>query len=156
MIDNERLKQYGEPGLIPKAITIHNTNNYTQSARELHDFMNSENETSQGCHFFVDYKEVVQTMPLDWKTWHTGKGNDWAFNNSIAIEICSNANRERYLKGEKRAMKLCRELMKQFGIKKEDIYYHNDFNPRAYCPVNIMSRFKTKADFINKYLKGVD
>lgn len=151
MLDKNKWSQYGKDGLEPTCITIHNTGNYDMTARELFDYLNNECLTSQGCHFLVDDKEIIEVMPLNWKTYHTGKGEDYAFNNSIAIEICSNLDDELYLKGQENAIRLIKNYMDKFDIPKDEIYFHIDFNPTTYCPCNILDLYKTKENFLNKF-----
>lgn len=151
MLDINKWSQYGKDGLEPTCITIHNTGNYDMTARELFDYLNNECLTSQGCHFLVDDKEIIEVMPLNWKTYHTGKGEDYAFNNSIAIEICSNLDDELYLKGQENAIRLIKNYMDKFDIPKDEIYFHIDFNPTTYCPCNILDLYKTKENFLNKF-----
>lgn len=151
MLDKNKWSQYGKDGLEPTCITIHNTGNYDMTAMELFDYLNNECLTSQGCHFLVDDKEIIEVMPLNWKTYHTGKGEDYAFNNSIAIEICSNLDDELYLKGQENAIRLIKNYMDKFDIPKDEIYFHIDFNPTTYCPCNILDLYKTKENFLNKF-----
>lgn len=151
MIDEKKYSQYGAYGLLPKAITIHNTNNYDWSAQDLFNYINSECKTSQGVHLIADHNGIIEVMPLDWKVWHTGKGNDWAFNNSIAIEICSNLDNELYLKGQQIAIDKIKELMKTYNLTNEDLYFHNDFNQTTYCPANILDLYKSKKVFLEKF-----
>ena len=151
MLDKNKWSQFGKEGLEPTCITIHNTGNYDMTARELFDYLNNECLTSQGCHFLVDDKEIIEVMPLNWKTYHTGKGEDYAFNNSIAIEICSNLDDELYLKGQENAIFLIKYYMDKFDIPKNEIYFHIDFNPTTYCPCNILDLYKTKENFLNKF-----
>lgn len=151
MLDKNKWSQFGKEGLEPTCITIHNTGNYDMTARELFDYLNNECLTSQGCHFLVDDKEIIEVMPLNWKTYHTGKGEDYAFNNSIAIEICSNLDDELYLKGQENAIRLIKNYMDKFDIPKDEIYFHIDFNPTTYCPCNILDLYKTKENFLNKF-----
>ena len=151
MIKESKREQYGEYGLAPNCITIHNTGNYDDNAIEIFNYLNDECKTSQGCHFLIDDENIVEVMPLDWKTYHTGKGKDYAFNNSIAIEICSNIDNELYLKGQGKAIDLIKELMKKFNIPKSEIYFHQDFNQITYCPCNILDLYKTKKNFLEKF-----
>lgn len=151
MIKESKREQYGEYGLIPNCITIHNTNNYDDNAIEIFNYLDNECTTSQGCHYLIDNENIVEVMPLDWKTYHTGKGKDYAFNNSIAIEICSNIDDELYLQGQEKAIDLIKELMKKYNIPKSEIYFHQDFNSTTYCPCNILDLYKTKKNFLEKF-----
>lgn len=151
MIDKKKWPQFGKNGLIPNCITIHNTGNYDLSAREIFDYLNNDCKTSQGCHFLIDHKEVIEVLPLDWRTYHTGKGEDYAFNNSIAIEICSNLDNSLYLKGQDNAVALIKELMSSYNIPLSEIYFHIDFNSTTYCPCNILDLYKNKQNFLRKF-----
>ena len=138
-------EQFGHAGLEVKGITIHNTGN-TASARENYDWI-EQTRMSTGTHYFVDEKETIEVLPLDWCCYHTGKGDDWACQHTIAIEICRSQNdAETYAAAEKRAVALIKKLMKQFKLTSDDIYFHNDFNRRAYCPHRIL-REMTKAEW---------
>lgn len=153
MINKNKWLQYGyESGNLKKtSITIHNTNNYEMSAREIFNFMDKENKTSQGTHFLVDDKEIIEVMPLDWCVYHTGKGNDNACKHSIAIEICSNNNDELYLKGQDKAIELIKSIMNEYNISKDCIFFHQDFNNQFYCPATILNLYGNKENFIEKF-----
>ena len=137
-------EQFGHAGLEVLGITVHNTGN-KYSARENYDWMTGT-IYSTGCHYFVDENEVIEALPLDWCCYHTGKGDDWACQHTIAIEICrSQSDDQTYDAAEKRAVKLIKKLMKQYKLTADDVYFHNDFNRRAYCPHRILSREKKAA-----------
>lgn len=148
MITREKWKQFGLPNATIKGIVIHNTNNQTWSAERLEKWMAEECVSSQGTHFLIDHKEVRQVMPLDWSVWNTGMGMDFGNTQCIAIEICSNPNNTLYLKGQERAIKLIRDLMKQFNLTKDDIYFHRDFQPNVNCPAQILKLYRTKSNFL--------
>lgn len=159
MLDSNKWLQYGQDGLEATCITIHNTNNYGMSARELFTWLNEKNKSSQGCHYLVDHNEIIEVMPIIWCTYHTGKGYDYAFNHSIAIEICSNLNNDLYLKGEAKAVELIKELMEQYGFTTKDLYFHQDWNNKAYCPASILNIYGNKKNFIKHYFnekKGIE
>lgn len=151
MIKENKYNQYGVLGLSPKGIIIHNTSS-NLSAKELLKWLETDNIGSNACHFLVDDLGVVKVMPVEYKLWTTGKGNDWAFENCIAIEICSNLNEEKYLQAEKRAIALIKKLMKEYNLTTDDIYFHRDFNLRTYCPADILDRYGTKSNFIKENL----
>lgn len=150
MLKEEKRPQYGKQGLDVKGIVIHNTNNYTKNIDELMNYLENESKTSNGTHFLVDDKKIIEVMPLDWCVWSTGKGNDWCFRHCISIEIVSNINDELYLSGQKRAIKLIKRLMKKYSLTKEDIYFHNDFNKEFYCPATILRIYGNKENFLKE------
>ena len=154
MLDRDKLKQYGKPKSGKwLGITIHNTGNEL-SAKEMFDYLNTENKSSQGCHYFVDEKEAVKVMPLNWITWHTGKADDYGNLNTIAIEICrSQCDDETYLKAQERAVELVKDLLDQYGLGIESVFFHNEFNERAYCPHRIYERYRTKRNWIKEVFK---
>ena len=150
MLDENKWIQYGAKGLVVKGITIHNTNS-TKSAEEIEKWLNNENKGSNGCHFLIDSREVRQVMPVDWKVWHTGKGNDVAFRNTLAIEICeSQCDLDTYMLAQSRAIEYIKALMKEYELTTKDLYFHSDFNNQFYCPHRILQIYKTKENFIRK------
>lgn len=149
-----KIDQYGikRVGSI-KGITIHNTSS-DKSARELYEWLMNECKTSQGCHYLVDDSEVIQVLPLDYSCWHTGNAYDFGNLYTIAIEICSNPDREKYLNGEERAIELIKELMNEYDLTTDDIYFHCDFLKHYNCPANILNIYTNKKNFINFYFGG--
>lgn len=145
-----RLNQYGYEGLEIKGITIHNTGR-EESAKDLFDIIENKDNSSSGCHFLIDEKDIIEVMPLSWCAFHTGKAKDYGNNNTIAIEICrSQANDELYLKAQKNAIKKIKSLMKEYSLTIDNIYFHKDFNQRTYCPHKILDIYKNKENFIKE------
>lgn len=148
MISNK--EQFGEKGMDVLGICIHNTGN-SLSARENYQYMENT-KLNLGTHFFVDDKEVIQAMPTNWKVWHTGKGRDWGNMHCIAIEICQSQSPS-YLKAQERAIQLIKELMDEFNLTVNDIYFHQDFNNQKYCPHKILDLYGNKKTFIKEVFK---
>lgn len=144
-------EQIGFKGLDVKGITIHNTGNKL-SAKEIYDYIETSG-TNHGCHYLVDEKETIQVLPLDYCTYHTGKGLDFGNTNTIAIEICrSQSDIETYLKAQKRAIELIKDLMSKYGLTNDQVFFHNSFNERTYCPHRILDIYKSRKEFIDKEL----
>lgn len=136
----------------PKGITIHNTGNEL-SARENYRMLKKAGNLNL-CHFLVDEKEVVKTHSIKKPAFHTGKGFDLGNMNTIAIEICrSYDDLCVYMQAEMKAVELIKELMAKYSITKDNIYFHRDFDDRAYCPHRLLDIYKTKKNFINTYFK---
>ena len=155
MLSEDKWKQYGLPDFEPKGIVIHNTNNQLWSAKRIEEFLQNENQGSNGCHYVVDHKEVRQIMPLEWSSYSTGMGTDFGNTHCIAIEICSNPSNRLYLQGQDRAIKLIRKLMKKYHLTTDDIFFHRDFCPNINCPAQILKLYGSKANFLAS-LKGTD
>lgn len=149
MIPESLWKQYGLPNADIKGIVIHNTNNQLWSAERLEQYL-TESQRNAGTHYFIDYKEVRQVMPLEWSVWNTGMGMDFGNLHCISIEICSNPSNKLYEQGEQKAIDLIKKLMKKYHLTTSDIYFHRDFNPTVNCPAQIIKRYGTKARFIDK------
>lgn len=151
MLKREKWEQYGqELHGIMYGITVHNTGS-DKSAAELFKWLEEENKTSQGCHYLVDENEVIQVMPLGWSVWHTGKAEDFGDLHTIAIEICrSQASDELYDQAEDKAVELMNYLFEKYGWDKTNVYFHQEFNERAYCPHKILDRYGTKAKWLKR------
>lgn len=147
MLPESKWRQFGLPNATIKGIVIHNTNNQNKSAEELEKWL-CETNLSTGCHYLVDHKEVRQVMPVDWSVFNTGMGLDFGNTSCLAIEICSNPSNKLYEEGERKAIQLIKQLMAEFNLTKDDIYFHRDFNPNVNCPAQILKRYKTKKDFL--------
>lgn len=149
MIDSNKYLQYGfKRDSDIKGIVIHNTGS-DLSARQVFNYLNSKCKTSQGCHYLIDDKEIIEVMPLDYCVYQTGKGIDWACKYTIAIEICSNVDDKKYLKGQDRAINLIKDLMEKYNFTINDLYFHKDF-ANVYCPSDILRIYGSKQNFIRK------
>lgn len=152
MLDKNKWLQYGherEKGIEDiKGIVIHNTNSEL-SARQLFNYLNEKCKTSQGCSYIVDYNDVIQVVSDDFAVYSCGKGDDYSTKHLIAIEICSNNDDNLYLKGQEKAIKLIKKLMKKYNLTTKDIYFHCDFD-NVHCPTNILNMYGNKKNFIRK------
>lgn len=155
MIDKSKWNQYGFLRSIDdiKGITIHETGNYEMDAQQLHDWMNDECKTSQGTHYFCDKEKVVQALPDDWATYHTGKGKDWGNRYTIAIEICSYFNDEDYRQAENKAISLIYSLQKKYNIPMAMIFFHQDFDNRKHCPNRMLDEYGSSKNFAYQRLE---
>lgn len=131
-----------------RGITIHNTGNEL-SAQEMYDLLVAEKRMNL-CHYIVDENEVINSYPVDLEASHTGKGYDFGNRYTIAVEIArSRSDDELYLKAQKRAVSHIKKLMKKYKLTVNDLYFHLDFNPQAYCPHRILDIYGSKEEFIN-------
>lgn len=153
MISKKKWAQFGHAGNKKTGIVIHNTNNPAMSAEDLEKWLNEDCRTSQGCHYFVDHKEVREVMPLSWSVYNVGNGIAYGNTDCIAIEICSNLNDKLYLEGQAKAVALIKDLMKKYNIPMERIYFHRDFQRNVNCPAQILRLYGNKSSFL-ALLKG--
>lgn len=137
---------------IIKGITIHNTNN-SYSAKENIEFMLQTN-LNFAAHVFVDENEVIEALPVSIGSYHTGKANDRGNRETISIEICrSTCSLDIYLQAQNRAIKWIKEKLREYNLDATNIYFHNDFDERAYCPHRILTIYRNKKNFIEKEMK---
>ena len=132
-----------------KGITIHNTGT-TESASELRDKMKKSGQLYL-CHYIVDEENIVQTTDESVCAYDTGKGYDFGNRFTIAVEICrSQSDFSLYLRAQRNAVKFIKTLLDKYNLTTKDIYFHNDFNTRTYCPHKILDYYGNKKNFIEK------
>lgn len=156
MLDNKKWSQYGEEGLDIQGIVLHSTNEYEKTGQEIFDYLNNECLENRGTHFIVDTDEVIEVMPLTWKTWSTGKSKDWAFDHCISIDLCSNRNEAEYAKIQNRAIQLIKNLINQQNIVTSQIYGCIDFNSKMYCPATILDKYGSVRRFVIEEIESED
>ena len=121
----------------PTYITIHNTANKASAKNEINYMKSNNNEVS--FHIAVDDKEAIQGIPFDRNAWHCGDGGNGKGNRySIGIEICYSTDYEtnRHEKAFYNAVKVVKQLMKQFNIPIENVVQHNHWSGKD-CPHRI-------------------
>ena len=150
MLPENKWLQYGLPREESDitCIVIHNTGNTELSARQLFEYLATENKTSQGVSYLIDNEEVIQVVPDTWSVYNTGKGKDYAFRHGLALEICDNLNDDLYQQGQDRAIVLIKELMARYNIGYDMVFFHYDFNSSVHCPNTIMNRYGSSKNFV--------
>lgn len=147
MIDKSQEKQFSGGEMIPRGITIHNTNNELDANENYNLMINSMH--SYSAHFFVDSKIVIQAMPLDIQAFHTGKAYDDGNRYTIAVEICSRGSEAEFCEAVENTVQLIILLREKLGNL--PIYFHNDFDRLKYCPHRILDIYGNKKNFIRRY-----
>lgn len=124
-----------------KYIVIHDTGNKDKGAgannHYRYRYFNGGNRNASA-HYFVDDKEIIQTVEDSDTSWHCGdgKGKYGITNrNSIGIEICINVDGN-YEKALENTIKLTKYLMKKYNIKVENVVRHFDAS-RKICPMSM-------------------
>lgn len=128
-------------------IVIHYTANKYDTARSnCRFFQNAVTKTSG--HFFVDGKEILQSVPLDHAAWHCGgqvlpgvAGGEFygkcTNSNSISVELCGTGSTSEEILPDQAtvdmAIGLVKELMTEFGIPAQNVIRHWDVT-RKQCP----------------------
>lgn len=114
-------------------IVIHYTAGDGDTAKDNgYYFRRSDRDAS--AHFFVDEKEIVQSVGLTDTAWHAG---NWKMNcRSIGIEMCSRKKGGKYYIPDATialAQALTRELMAKYNIPVENVIRHYDVTGKK-CP----------------------
>ena len=126
--------------MTPKYIIVHDTDNngYRADAYAHYTYFNN-NYVEASAHYFVDDKEVVQTVNDNLVAWHSGdryagvtpKVPDAKNSNSIGVEMCVNRDGN-YDKTYENTIKVVKELMKRHNIPASNVIMHNDASGK-YC-----------------------
>lgn len=119
-------------------IVIHYTGNRGDTAKNNADYFARE-RTGTSAHFFVDEREIYQSVQENHTAWHCGtKGQYYNFDcrnwNSIGVEICMLDELGHVRQGSiDHAAELVRELMWKYGILAERVVRHYDVTHKS-CP----------------------
>lgn len=126
-------------------IVIHYTGNANDTARGNANYFATSNTRTAGAHYFVDDKEVWQSVPDIYTAWSVGGGlyenevkttgggkyfNKCTNANSISIELCCNPPKEATIEN---ALELVRILMQKYNIPKSNVIRHFDVTGK-HCP----------------------
>lgn len=152
MLPSEKWSQFGfeRVGNV-QGITIHSTSSGL-SAKEVYDYLENKSKDERGCHYIVDSEEVLDVIPEEWSCYHTGMGLDFGNKYTIAIELCSNIDNDKFNKGLENMVELIKSLMQKYNLKRSDIYYHCDWNNKVYCPSDLLRIYGTKKEFLNTFI----
>lgn len=132
-----------------KGITIHNSGN-SLSADEIYNQLKT-NGINYLAHYLVDDEKIINSFPLEFCSFHTGKGYDFGNKYTISIEILrSDCDIDQYLKAQNNAIILIKELLDKYDLDFNQIYFHNDFNKKTYCPHRILDLYGSKENFIRR------
>ena len=136
---NKKLIKYNfssRNGIKVKYIVVHDTGNPRNGAGAQNHYLyfNGGNRNASA-HYFVDDKEIIQTVEDFNASWHCGDGKGRygiTNSNSIGIEICINEDSD-FDKALGNAIVLIRYLMGKYNISKEMVVRHFDAS-RKVCP----------------------
>ena len=129
-------------------LVVHYTGNPNDTARNNCKYFQSANRKASA-HFFVDEREIVQSVAVDDTAWAVGDGNGKygiTNSNSLSIEMCN------FLAWNdavvNRTIPLIRELRAKYNIPIERVVRHYDAS-RKLCPKPLVSdnewqKFKSK------------
>ncbi|MFK9091786.1 N-acetylmuramoyl-L-alanine amidase [Bacillus salipaludis] len=138
------------PGLtlVPKYITIHETDNTSRGANaEAHARLQERgNDRTASWHVTIDDNKIIQSIPFDEVAWAAGDGRNGPGNRtSIHIEMCVNADGN-YDQTVSNTVEVVQYLMSRFTISSEHIVPHKHWTGKN-CPKNLLPQWE---NFINR------
>ena len=139
-------------------ITIHNTDwisvaSGTTPAEQYTRATANGNMGDVRVHYYCDDVCAWQNLPDDWGGWHAADGDGDGNRRTIAIEcIMRNSTDAQSLKSEDNCAKLTAYLIKKYGLTIKDVYTHNHWYSKKYCPAYILPHWNSFIDKVNKYL----
>ena len=135
-------------------LVVHYTGNRGDTAKNNADYFARE-VTGTSAHYFVDEREVWQSVPENHAAWHCGTKGTYYHPacrnaNSIGVEVCMLDKQGRVRQASvDRAAVLVRELMQRYGIPPDRVVRHYDVTHKD-CPAPMVQNpalwqaFKTK------------
>lgn len=154
MISDSKLDQYSFPRIDADilGITIHETDDYNMKAEEYTDFYN--NGKNNFCyHYIIDDETVNQLIPNERAVYHTRKNKDYGDRYTIAIAICPSLNNDKFKSAKEKAINLIKQLMEEYDIGKDSIFFHKDFYITSYCPKTLIRQYGNVKRFVIEELE---
>ncbi|ADY57364.1 N-acetylmuramoyl-L-alanine amidase family 2 [Syntrophobotulus glycolicus DSM 8271] len=109
--------------LSPQGFVIHSTDTPGATAQNEHDYFNSGNRQASA-HYFVDWQEIIQTVPENEQAWHAGPAANSRY---LSVEMCepSDNSIEKFLQVWKRTVWLVADACVRYGWSAQNnIYSH--------------------------------
>lgn len=121
-------------------IVVHDTGNTERGAgaNNHYIYFNGSNRNASA-HYFVDDKEIIQTVEDNNTSWHCGDGKGKygiTNSNSIGVEICVNED-SNYEVALEKTIELLRYLMNKHYIPKDNVVRHFDASLKI-CPKSMI------------------
>ena len=131
----------GLRGMPVRFIVVHYTAGNNDTAENNGEYFKRA-YVGASAHYFVDEREVVQSVPDDVVAWHCGDAPFWHDScrnaNSIGVEICTKKSADGtysfHPDAVAGAQKLVRELMEKYAVPQENVVRHFDVTHKL-CPM---------------------
>ena len=141
-------------------LVVHYTGNRGDTAKNNADYFARE-VTGTSAHYFVDEREVWQSVPENHAAWHCGTKGTYYHptcrnSNSIGVEVCMLDKQGRVRQASvDRAAALVRELMQRYGIPPDRVVRHYDVTHKD-CPAPMVQNPALWQAFQNKLTQEDD
>ncbi|SHJ25653.1 N-acetylmuramoyl-L-alanine amidase [Clostridium cavendishii DSM 21758] len=136
--------------LKPIGIVIHDTCNEGATAKNNRDYFNRV-YVGASAHYFVDWNEVIQTIPSNEQAWHAG---GYANRNYISIEMCNpkSGNIEQFNNVYIKTVELAAQICKANGWNVRDNVFSHKYISDTYKQTDHQDPYA----FLAKYNKSWD
>lgn len=139
-----------------KYIVVHDTGNPAAGANAMmhYKYFNG-GDRQASAHYFVDDKNIIQTVEDSNAAWHCGDGGGAkgiTNHNSIGIEICINSDGN-YAKAVQNAVDLTKYLMNKYGVDLAHVVRHYDASGKL-CPGSMAANNWAKWSLFKASLSG--
>ena len=141
-----------------RGVTIHNTDWITTAAETTpaEQYTRATLNGNMGdviVHYYVDNVCAWQNLPHKVHGWHAADGNGDGNMQTIAIEcIMDGSGSERSKKSEDNAARLAAALLKQLGFGIDQLFTHQHWYSRKYCPAYILPHWEEFKRKVQGYL----
>lgn len=140
----------------PYGITVHNTQSISVSGTTMSEQYTratvNGNMNDVRVHFYVDDKEAWQNLPLTLAGWHAADGMGKGNMQTIAIEcIMDGQTGARNEAAEKNCAKLVAWLLDKYSLTTNDVYSHNHWYSRKYCPLYILPHWNSFITLVESF-----
>lgn len=119
-----------------KYIVVHDTGNTNKGAGANNHYLYfNSGIRNASAHYFIDDKEIIQTVEDSNASWHCGDGKGLygiTNSNSIGVEICINEDSD-FEVALLKTIELIKYLMEKHKIHKDNVVRHYDAS-RKICP----------------------
>lgn len=140
-----------------KWLVMHYTGNKGDTASGNAAYFSRTKNLGASAHYFVDEKEIWQSIPESACAWHCGSETGRYYNsarndNSIGIEMCSDWRNGEYVitaATMDKAVELAKDIMKRHNIPIERVCMHYDVT-RKQCPLPWVKHYDEWNKFIKK------
>lgn len=158
---NEYLLKNMFPGMIRDSVigvTIHNTDwittvSGTTPAEQYTRATANGNMGDVIVHYYVDNTCAWQNLPHNIHGWHAADGSGDGNWRTIAIEcIMDGSGSERSRKSEDNAARLAASILKQYGFGIDQLYSHQHWYSKKYCPAYILPHWEEFKRKVQGYL----
>lgn len=153
-------ENYSQEDLQHKYIVMHWTGVVDQTAKGNATYFNREDNLNASAHYFVDDKEIYNSVPIHDIAWHCGSSKGYihpdARNyNSIGIEMCFSTDENKNQKMIQNAVELVKRLCAIYDISTRNIIRHYDVTGKN-CPApwvnnpDLFSKFKEEVAYVEE------